>query len=73
MRDALAVNEFREDAAEKKREEKEGDKEARNLTDGSHQRDNWDDKEAVFIEEFVVTENGHAESERNERAKLVKD
>ena len=56
MRNALAVNEFREDATEKKREDKEGDKEARNLTDGSHHRDNRDDKEAVFIEEFAGRE-----------------
>ena len=69
MRDALAVDELREDAAEEKRKDKEGNEEAGNLANGSHHRDNWNDEKTILVEEFacregniVADESGHITS-----------
>jgi len=53
MRDALAVNKLREDAAEEERKDEEGDEETGNLANSSHHRDNWNDEKTIFIEEFA--------------------
>lgn len=56
MRDALAVNKLREDAAEKERKDKEGDEETGNLADGSHHGDDWNDEKTILIEELTCRE-----------------
>ena len=71
MRDALAVNELRENAAEKERKDKEGDEEASNLTNGGHHRDNRDDKEAIFIEEFAGREDNVVADESSHIARVA--
>ena len=49
FRKAFAVDEFREDFAEKYRKE-EGGEEVRNFAYDRHHCDDWDDEEAVFEE-----------------------
>jgi len=69
MRDTLAVNKLREDAAEEECKDEEGDEEAGNLANSSHHRDNWNDEKTILVEEFacregniVADESGHITS-----------
>ncbi len=69
MRDALAVNKLREDAAEEERKDEEGDEETGNLANGGHHRNNWNDEKTILVEEFacregniVADESGHITS-----------
>ena len=71
MRNALAVNKLREDATEEERKNKEGDKEARDLTDGSHHSDNRNDEKAVFIEEFACREGDVVADESSHIARVT--
>ena len=70
MRDALAVNEFREDATEENRD-KYRDKEARGFADRRHHCNYRHDEQTVLVNNFREAKRGVIAKERKGVAAMV--